>query len=74
MTIAPLFDQLVKGDRMTFSQTTLNEFCQKWQITEVCVFGSALRDDFHRDKSDLDLLVTFSNSAPWSLFDLVAIS
>jgi uncharacterized protein len=45
-------------------------FCQKWQIIEFALFGSALRDDFRPD-SDLDVLVSFSPNAPWTLLDLV---
>ncbi len=45
-------------------------FCRKWQVTELTLFGSMLRDDFRPD-SDVDLLVTFSPEAPWSLFDLI---
>lgn len=45
-------------------------FCQKWQVTELALFGSALRDDF-RTNSDVDLLVSFAKDATWSLFDLV---
>ncbi len=44
------------------------EFCARWQITELAVFGSALRDDF-RHNSDLDLLVTFADGVGWSLLD-----
>ncbi len=46
------------------------EFCQKWKITEFALFGSVLRDDFRPD-SDVDVLVTFSEDADWTLFDLV---
>ncbi|MGH2562122.1 MAG: nucleotidyltransferase family protein [Thermomicrobiales bacterium] len=45
-------------------------FCRRWQITELALFGSALRDDFGPE-SDVDLLATFAPDAPWSLFDLV---
>ena len=31
----------------------LVEFCHRWKIYELRVFGSALREDFRRD-SDLD--------------------
>jgi len=48
----------------------LAEFCQRWMISEMALFGSALRNDFHA-KSDVDLLVSFSPSAKVSLFDLV---
>ena len=48
----------------------LQEFCDRWQIIEFAVFGSVLREDF-RDDSDLDVIVTFVENAPWTLFDLV---
>jgi len=47
----------------------ITDFCQRWRVTELALFGSALRDDFQPD-SDLDLLVTFEPEAPWSLWDL----
>ena len=50
--------------------TQLKEFCSQWQIRELAIFGSALRDDFSPD-SDLDILVTFTESADWGLLDLV---
>jgi len=44
-------------------------FCEKWRITEFAIFGSMLRDDFGPD-SDVDVLVTFEEGAPWSLWEL----
>jgi len=49
----------------------IDEFCQKWKIVELSLFGSVLRDDFRSD-SDVDMLVTFSPDAEWSLLDHVA--
>ena len=49
----------------------LDEFCRRWKIVELRVFGSGLRDDFRTD-SDLDLLVSFDPDADWSLLDHVA--
>jgi len=46
------------------------QFCQRWKIRELALFGSALRDDFGPD-SDLDFLVTFATDADWGLFDHV---
>jgi len=46
-------------------------FCDRWRITEFALFGSVLRTDF-QPGSDVDVLVTFEESAPWSLWDLVA--
>lgn len=56
---------------MTVAPTSeINAICRRWQITELAVFGSALRDDFRTD-SDIDLLVTFEAGAAWSTLDLV---
>lgn len=64
-TIAPvthctLFDLL----GITFTQ--LAEFCQRWKVTKLSLFGSILRDDFRPD-SDIDLLVTFAPNHTWGL-------
>jgi predicted nucleotidyltransferase len=53
-------------------QEKLAAFCRCWRITSLELFGSALRDDFGPE-SDVDLLVTFEQDAPWSLFDVVQI-
>jgi predicted nucleotidyltransferase len=44
-------------------------FCQRWNISQLALFGSVLRDDFGPD-SDIDVLVTF---APGSARTLAAI-
>jgi predicted nucleotidyltransferase len=49
---------------------TIAQFCIKWKIREFAFFGSVLRDDFRPD-SDIDVLVTFSDDAKHTLFDLV---
>ncbi len=46
------------------------EFCQRWSIVELSLFGSVLREDF-RPNSDVDVLVTFAPDVRWSLRDLV---
>ena len=46
------------------------EFCRTWQVVELSLFGSALREDF-RPESDVDVLVTFARDSRHSLFDLV---
>ena len=40
----------------------LAEFCRRYGVREMALFGSALRDDFGPD-SDLDILVEFDPSA-----------
>lgn len=44
------------------------EFCRKWRVKELSIFGSALRDDFGPD-SDVDVLVAFEDDAEWDLWD-----
>jgi hypothetical protein len=46
----------------------VRDFCRRWRIAELSVFGSVLRADF-RPESDVDLLVTFTEDAQWSLYD-----
>lgn len=46
----------------------IRQFCQNWQIIELALFGSVLRDDFHAD-SDIDILVAFAGTANWGLLE-----
>ena len=46
------------------------DYCRRWKITELALFGSALREDFNLE-SDIDVLVTFERDAHWTLFDMV---
>jgi len=48
--------------------TAIRDFCRRWRIRELAVFGSALRDDFRPD-SDVDILVDFAADADWGLLD-----
>ena len=54
---------------MELPREEIKAFCQRWRITELSVFGSAVREDFRPD-SDVDLLVTFDPEAHWTLFDM----
>lgn len=47
----------------------IGEFCQRWSIAELALFGSILRDDFRPD-SDIDVLLSFAEGSAHSLFDL----
>jgi predicted nucleotidyltransferase len=49
----------------------LAEFCQRWAVDELALFGSILRPDFSAE-SDIDILVTFAPNSATTLFDLVA--
>ncbi len=56
--------------RIAIPKDKIADFCHRWKITELCLFGSVLRDDFRPD-SDVDVLVTFAKDAHWRLRDLV---
>lgn len=57
-------------DRLGIDRERIAAFCHRWQIDELSFFGSVLREDFRRD-SDVDVLVTFSATAAWTLWDFV---
>jgi predicted nucleotidyltransferase len=46
----------------------IRDFCLKWKIRELSVFGSILREDFRPD-SDVDFLADYEEGAGWDLFD-----
>ncbi|MCH7791478.1 MAG: nucleotidyltransferase domain-containing protein [Planctomycetes bacterium] len=52
-------------------QDRLADFCTRWKITELALFGSVLRDDFGPD-SDIDILVTFEQGARITLLRFAA--
>lgn len=51
-------------------QQELDDFCRKWKIREVSLFGSVLREDFG-PRSDVDVMVAFEPGAVISLLDMV---
>jgi len=51
---------------------TLADFCCRWKIAELSIFGSAIREDFG-PKSDIDLLVLFAPDAHIGLLELARI-
>ena len=53
--------------RLEVADEAIAEFCRKWRITELALFGSVLRDDFG-PSSDVDVLVRFEEPVRWGLF------
>ena len=53
-----------------FSQSQIRNFCRRWKVKELALFGSILREDFRPD-SDVDVLISFDLDADWSLLDHV---
>ncbi len=56
--------------KIEIPQDEIADFCRRWKITEMALFGSVLREDFGPE-SDVDVLVRFSPNHRWSLFDHV---
>lgn len=49
-------------------QRRIAQFCRKWKIHELSLFGSVLRPDFGPE-SDVDVLVVFNDDASWSYWE-----
>lgn len=58
----------MKAHGIDLDSKGIREFCRKWKIKQLCVFGSILRDDFRPD-SDIDFLADFEDDEEWDLFD-----
>ncbi len=56
--------------RIAIDEARLGEFCTRWKVRELSLFGSVLRDDFRPD-SDVDVLVSIDDEAAWSLMEWV---
>lgn len=50
----------------------LAELCRRWQVVELALFGSQARGDARPD-SDVDVLVTLDEAAPWSGWDMMTL-
>ncbi len=57
-------------ERLTITSEELFDFCQRWQVSELALFGSILRDDFHAG-SDIDVLVSYQPTAKRGLFEKI---
>ena len=59
------------GPQVAVPDAKIADFCQRWGITEVALFGSVLRSDFGTD-SDVDVLVTFAPHVRYGFKQLIA--
>ncbi|WP_372522115.1 nucleotidyltransferase family protein [Sulfuricaulis sp.] len=57
--------------KVAIDRDSIANFCRRWKITELSLFGSVLRADFRPD-SDIDVLVSYAADAEWSLLDHAA--
>lgn len=58
--------------KIKIDHNRIAEFCHRWKVKELALFGSVLRNDFRPD-SDVDILIGFTEDAKWDLFDLATI-
>ena len=59
----------MNNKRFTIPRKKIAAFCQRWNVSEFSVFGSAIRKDFRPD-SDVDVMVVFEPDAPVGLFEM----
>ena len=52
--------------RLSITPHQLATFCQRWNVIELALFGSIVRDDFRAD-SDIDVLITLRPNHTWGL-------
>ncbi len=50
--------------RIAVPYEAIADFCRRWGIVELSLFGSVLREDFRPD-SDVDVLVRFAPNVHW---------
>jgi len=60
----------VPTTNLEIPKNAVADFCRRWDISELALFGSVLRPDF-RPESDVDVLVTFVPGSHWTLLDCV---
>jgi predicted nucleotidyltransferase len=60
----------VRVGHIEVEQEAIERLCQKYQVQELALFGSALRDDFQAT-SDVDVLVEYKPGTKRTLFDFV---
>lgn len=57
--------------KIAIDQDLISDFCCRWKVAELSLFGSVLRDDFDPERSDVDVLIEFQPNHGFDLVDLV---
>lgn len=65
--------QTILTERLHVALPDIQAFCQRWQITELALFGSVLREDFQPSHSDVDVLISFAPNARQGLSEMMQI-
>ena len=58
------------ASRIDLPMNAIKALCNRWQVEELALFGSALRDDFGPE-SDIDVLIRFKSERTPGLFGIV---
>lgn len=66
-TQTTFLSEVLKG-RLETTEFSIVQFCQRWQVQEMALFGSVIRDDFRRN-SDVDVLVVLAPELRHDVFD-----
>ena len=59
-------------ERLQISLAEISQFCEKWYIAELALFGSVLGDRFNAN-SDIDILLSFQPNSRQGLLTLAKI-
>lgn len=51
-------------------RSRFEQLCRQYHVSRIDLFGSAARDDFDPERSDLDFLVEYEPDAPGSALDM----
>ena len=62
--------KVILTERLKISDSEIAAFCQRWNIIELALFSSVLREDFRPD-SDVDILVVYDSSCQLTLSKLL---
>jgi len=62
----------MRNNGISIDDRTIYDVASRYNLKELSVFGSSIRDDF-TETSDIDLVIVFKNSREISLFDLMDI-
>jgi uncharacterized protein len=62
----------MKFPKIDIDENIIISLAIKYNIKELAIFGSALREDFD-EKSDIDILIQFKDNKEYSYFDIMEI-
>ena len=66
VTMRPNELEAIINIRLNITKEEILKFCQKWKISELSLFGSVLREDFH---NNIDVLIVFAPNHSWHLYE-----